>query len=49
MIPGGLDRHFQDIALAKDLAADPAKQAEQAAARGITVVGPTLAEKLGLS
>ena len=49
MIPGGLDRHFQDIALAKDVAADPAKQAELAAACGITVVGPTLAEKLGLS
>jgi mannose-6-phosphate isomerase-like protein (cupin superfamily) len=49
MTPGGLDRHFQDIALAEGLATDPAKRAELEEACGLTVVGPTLAEKLGLS
>ena len=49
MTPGGLDRHFRDIALAGDNATDPAMRAELEAACGLTAVGPTLAEKLGLA
>ena len=45
MTPGGLDRHFQNVALEPD----PAKRAELEEASGLTVVGPTLAEKLDLS
>ncbi len=48
MTPGGFDRHFQDIVLAEGLASDPAKRTELEDACGLTVVGPTLAEKLGL-
>jgi quercetin dioxygenase-like cupin family protein len=49
MTPGGLDRHFSDIAQADGAAADPAQRAKLETDCGITVVGPTLAEKLGLS
>jgi mannose-6-phosphate isomerase-like protein (cupin superfamily) len=49
MTPGGLDRHFQDLIEAGADANAPARRAELEADCGLTVVGPTLAEKLGLS
>ena len=49
MTPGGLDRHFQDITQSKDLDGNPERLAELEDDSGLTVVGPTLAEKLGLS
>lgn len=48
MTPGGLDRHFLGILEAGEGALDPAIRQKLEKDYGLTVVGPTLAEKLGL-
>ena len=48
MTPGGLDAQFREVLELGDGANDPDKRAEIREKYGITVVGPTLGEKLGL-
>ena len=48
MTPGGLDAQFREVLELGDRANDPDKRAEIREKYGITVVGPTLGEKLGL-
>ncbi len=48
MTPGGLDAQFREVLELGDGANDPDRRAEIREKYGITVVGPTLGEKLGL-
>ena len=47
--PGGIDRQFRDISRISDTAGDPAEVARLRKQHGVTVVGPTLGVKLGLT
>lgn len=49
MTPGGLDAQFHDAALREAAGSDALSLDEINAKHGITVVGPTLGEKLGLA
>ena len=49
MTPGGLDQKFRDMSRMADATGDPADAARLRKKHGITHVGPTLGEKLGLA
>ena len=49
MTPGGLDAQFNDMKLIGEAVNDPDKMVELRAKHGMSVVGPTLGEKLGLA
>lgn len=49
MTPGGLDRQFRDRASMGEAANDPKQLEKLREEHGITIVGPTLGVKLGLS
>ena len=48
MTPSGIDCYFNDIAMASEVERYPRGRAQVEEAAGLRVVGPTLAEKLGL-
>jgi mannose-6-phosphate isomerase-like protein (cupin superfamily) len=48
MTPGGIDAQFRDMALLAEQGGDPEKMAQLRKEYGVTTVGPTLGEKLGL-
>lgn len=49
MTPGGLDAQFRDMSSMGEAASDPAKMARLREKHGVTMVGPTLAVRLGLA
>lgn len=49
MTPGGFDAQFRDIAALRAAGGDPAKILELRETHGVSMVGPTLGEKLGLA
>jgi mannose-6-phosphate isomerase-like protein (cupin superfamily) len=48
MTPSGLDAQFRDMSLLAKEGDDPEKMAQLRKQHGVTAVGPTLGEKLGL-
>ena len=49
MTPGGIDQQFRDMSLISEVPEDPAEVARLQKKHGVTVVGPTLGVKLGLT
>ena len=49
MTPGGIDRQFRDMSQISEAANDPAEVARLRKKHGVTVIGPTLGVKLGLT
>ena len=49
MTPGGLDKQFRDMASMGEAASDPDAMARLREKHGVTMVGPTLAVRLGLA
>ncbi len=49
MTPGGLDEQFRDMSLMGEAASDPDEVAQLREKHGVTMVGPTLGVKLGLT